>query len=231
MHVKSKIKNILKKILFLNFRNKNQRFHYKKYIKGNNNIIKYNESASLIDCTFNITGNNNSIVIDELCSLKNVTFYINGSDNIIHLYQRVKFRSGGEIWIEDYKCEVKIEECSTFENVHLACTEPHSKIEIGKDCMFAYDIDVRTGDSHSIIDHQTQKRINYAKNIKIGNHVWVASHVSILKGVQIANDSVIATRSVVTKSFNEKNILIGGVPAKQVKNNINWDRKRIYDHA
>ena len=229
--MKSTVKKIIKKILFSSSRNEANRFHCKKYIKGNNNIIKYNDNANLIDCTFNITGNNNTIVIDEFCSLKNVTFYINGSDNKIHLSQRVKFRGGGEIWIEDYQCEVEIGECSTFENVHLACTEPHSKIEIGRDCMFAYDIDVRTGDSHSILSSQTKKRINYAKNIKIGNHVWVASHVSILKGVQISDNTVIATRSVVTKSFEEKNILIGGVVAKQIKSNIDWDRRRIYEDS
>lgn len=94
--------------------------------------------------------------------------------------------------------------------------------------MFAYDIDIRTGDSHSIIDTLTNERINYAQNIHIGNHVWIASHVSILKGVHIADSSVVATRAVVTRSFEEKNILIGGMPAKKLKENIAWDRQRIY---
>lgn len=94
--------------------------------------------------------------------------------------------------------------------------------------MFAYDIDLRTGDSHSIIDAHTQKRINYAQNIEIGNHVWIASHVSILKGVRISDNSVVATRAVVTKSFEDENVLIGGTPAKKIKENINWDRQRIY---
>nr|HQE12748.1 hypothetical protein [Flavipsychrobacter sp.] len=62
----------------------------------------------------------------------------------------------------------------------------------------------------------------------IGNHIWIASHVSILKGVHIADNTVVATRAVVTKSFIEKNILIGGMPAKKLKENINWDRQRIY---
>lgn len=96
--------------------------------------------------------------------------------------------------------------------------------------MFAYDIDLRTGDSHSIIDSATMKRINYAKNIEIEDHVWIASHVSILKGVKILRNSVIATRSVVTKSFNKEGVIIGGAPAKILKENVTWSRKRIYEN-
>ena len=226
----SEIKKVFKKVLSLINPNKKHGVRIKKQINGTDNEVLFNEvTTNLINCTFSISGNNNSIAIDEFCTLKNVIFYINGSNNVVTIGKKVKFNRGGEIWVEDNNCLVKIDEASTFENVHLACTEPYSKIEIGKDCMFAYDIDVRTGDSHSIIDAQTLKRINFAKNIKIGDHVWVASHVSILKGVQIANDSVIATRSVVTKSFDSKNLLIAGQPAKQIKNNINWDRRRIYE--
>jgi acetyltransferase-like isoleucine patch superfamily enzyme len=129
--------------------------------------------------------------------------------------------------MEDDACEAVIGENTTFEDSHIAVTEPNSKITIGKDCLFAYDIDLRTGDSHSIVDSITHERINFAQNINIGNHVWIASHVSVLKGVHISDNSVVATRAVVTKSFVENNILIGGIPAKKIKGNINWDRQRI----
>jgi acetyltransferase-like isoleucine patch superfamily enzyme len=94
--------------------------------------------------------------------------------------------------------------------------------------LFAYDIDIRTGDSHSIIDTITNERVNHARDVIIGNHVWVAAHVSILKGSYISDNSVIATRALVTKRFEVPNILIGGIPARKIKSNINWDRKRIY---
>jgi acetyltransferase-like isoleucine patch superfamily enzyme len=101
-------------------------------------------------------------------------------------------------------------------------------VEIGKDCMFAYDIDIRTGDSHSIIDSTTGSRINYAKDINIGNHVWVAAHSIILKGVSIADNCVIATGAVVVKGFNEQGIIVAGNPGKIVKRNITWSRERLY---
>ncbi len=200
----------------------------KKFIRGTNNILNIDNSVVLYNCTFNIDGNNNEIEIKKSSILKNVTFFIRGDNNKIKIGQSVQFKNGGSIWIEDYKCEAIIGEGTTFENSHIAVTEPNSKIHIGKDCMFAYDIDLRTGDSHSIIDSITNERINYAQDIIIGNHVWVASHVSILKGVHIACNSIVATRAVVTKSFTDNNILIGGMPAKKLKENVNWDRQRIY---
>lgn len=60
------------------------------------------------------------------------------------------------------------------------------------------------------------------KPVHIGNHVWIASEVKILKGVSIADGCVIALGSIVTKSFDEENILIGGFPAKKIQDNVSW---------
>ncbi|MBP2659028.1 MAG: hypothetical protein H6Q69_2060 [Firmicutes bacterium] len=42
--------------------------------------------------------------------------------------------------------------------------------------MFSHDVHIRNGDSHSIIDLQTKKRINFSKDIIIGDHVWIAAY-------------------------------------------------------
>ncbi|RYX87910.1 acyltransferase [bacterium] len=199
----------------------------KKKFQGTGNVLDIAKSAILYNCIFDIVGSHNKIEIGELAILNNVKFYVRGDSNRIHIERKVSFNRGGLIWIEDQNCEAMIGENTTFEDSHLAITESYSKIHIGKDCMFAYDIDLRTGDSHSIIDSSTNERINYAKDINIGNHVWIASHVSILKGVTVSDNSVVATRAVVTKSFTENNILIAGMPAKKIKQNIDWKRQRI----
>ena len=233
--MKENLKQIVKKspVLVNFFRvltsgNKTKNNVPKKIIQGTKNVFDIDKTALLFNCTFDIVGNNNEIEINESSFFNNVTFFIRGDNNKIKIGKCVRFNRGGSVWIEDYGCEAVIGDNSTFENSHIAVTEPNSKIVIGKDCMFAYDIDLRTGDSHSIIDSVTNERVNYAQNINIGNHVWIASHVSILKGVHIADNSVVATRAVVTKSFIDSNILIGGMPAKKLKENINWDRRRIY---
>jgi acetyltransferase-like isoleucine patch superfamily enzyme len=199
-------------------------------VKGRSNKIYRSKSSIFINSKFDIKGNNNKIQIDAYCKFSNVTFYIRGNDNEVKISKNVFFNRGGLIWVEDNNCIVDIHENTTFEDTHIAVTEPGSKIIIGKDCMFAYDIDIRTGDSHSIIDVNTNNRINYAGNVLIDDHVWVASHCSILKGVELKKNTIVATRSLVTKSFNQEGIIIGGVPAEILKTNITWDRNRIYDY-
>lgn len=199
----------------------------KKNIKGRNNKIEIANSATLYNCQIKIIGNGNNVKIEASSVFNNVKIYIKGNSNSIRICNNVRFNRGGSIWIEDNYGTLLVGQKTTFEDTHLAITEDNSKIQIGEDCMFAYDIDVRTGDSHSIIDTITNKRINAAKDVIIGNHVWTAAHVSILKGSEINDNSVVATRSVVTKKFETKNILIAGAPAKQIKSNLNWDRQRI----
>jgi acetyltransferase-like isoleucine patch superfamily enzyme len=98
-------------------------------------------------------------------------------------------------------------------------------IFIGKDCMISSNVHIRTGDSHSILD-ENGNRINYAKSVNISNHCWVGEGAKILKGVTLDENSVVATGSIVTKSFNS-NSLIGGAPAKEIKQNISWNIKRF----
>lgn len=84
----------------------------------------------------------------------------------------------------------------------------------------------RTGDSHSIVN-LLGDRINASKDIVISNHVWIGHKVHINKGVKIKEDSIVATGAIVTSPIEEANVIIGGVPAKIIKRNINWDKNRI----
>lgn len=93
--------------------------------------------------------------------------------------------------------------------------------------MLAYDIDMRTTDSHSILDLKTGKRINPAKNISIGAHVWIGSHVVILKGAEIGAHNIVAAGTVVTSMKTEPNVIVAGNPAKTVKSGIDWTYERI----
>jgi len=59
-----------------------------------------------------------------------------------------------------------------------------------------------------------QERVE--KDINIGNDVWIGGNSVITAGVSLADGIIVAAGSVVTKSFYEKNIIIGGVPAKLI---------------
>ncbi len=64
------------------------------------------------------------------------------------------------------------------------------------------------------------------KGIKIGKDCWIGSKVTVLDGVNIGSHSVVAAGSVVTRSFPPYSV-IGGVPARVLKNRIEDDIKNI----
>ena len=99
-------------------------------------------------------------------------------------------------------------------------------IHIGEDCLFSDQIEFRVGDSHSILDATSGKRINPSMDINVGKHVWIGHDVKVLKGVNVGNNSIIATGAIVTKCDYPSNVIIGGV-GKILKENIDWCSQRI----
>jgi acetyltransferase-like isoleucine patch superfamily enzyme len=61
--------------------------------------------------------------------------------------------------------------------------------------------------------------------VVIGDNCWLATGCTILPGVKLGDHVVVAAGAVVVKSFEESNIILGGVPAKIVK------RIGEYDHG
>lgn len=103
-------------------------------------------------------------------------------------------------------------------NMSIICSK---KITFGDDCILGWNVHIRDCDGHSLF--QNGARINPGKDVKIGNHVWIGQDVKILKGVGIPDDSVIAMNSCVTKKFTEPKMIIGGYPAKVIKQNVDWE--------
>lgn len=93
--------------------------------------------------------------------------------------------------------------------------------------MLSSKIDIRTGDSHSLIQQETRNRLNYSESVKIGDHVWIGTGVTVLKGTSIANNCMVGAASLLCKRYLNPNCVIAGVPAKEVKRNIDWIAERI----
>lgn len=107
-------------------------------------------------------------------------------------------------------------------NQNFFCAS-NTSISFGDNILAGWNIHIRDGDGHPIYD-QDNKIINTNKPIKIGNQVWIASYSTILKGLTISDNSVVALGSIVTKSFLDPNIIIGGIPAVMVKKNVRWEK-------
>lgn len=71
----------------------------------------------------------------------------------------------------------------------------------------------------------THGNMDGSVNICIGKGCYIGSGVKFAPGVHIPDESICALGSVVTKQFTEKNTLIAGVPAKVIKENLNWKKR------
>ena len=98
--------------------------------------------------------------------------------------------------------------------VQLICA---GNIKIGNDVVIARDVIIRDTDAHEIIG-QEDKMI---KPITIGNHVWIGTRAIIMKGVTIGDGAVVAAGAIVTKDV-PANSIVAGVPAKVIRENIQW---------
>lgn len=222
--LKKRFKNN-KQVLYIKTKIRNIKAKYRNPVRGNNNVIR--NHGVLTNCVYDIQGDNNTVEIGQGALLYNMRIFMRGNNHKLIIGSNCRF-NGGDFYFEDDDCTVQIGDRTTVESAHFAVTEPGKSITVGSDCMFSNGIELRTGDSHSIIDNTTKLRINYAKDIHVKNHVWIGAKAIILKGVTIGNDSIVGTGSLVTSDVPE-NCIAAGIPAKVVKENTNWDRKRIYD--
>lgn len=198
--------------------------NFKKLIK--NKIVL--RGVFVKNTKLNINGEGNIIIIDKLTRLENVEINMYGDYGKLEIEEKCIIKNSN-FWFEDFSSSIIIGKNTTFERVHIASLENNSKVTIGEDCMFSRGIEIRTGDSHAVIDLLTMKKVNKAKDIYIGNHVWVGANVTVLKGVSIPDGCVIGLGSIITKSINERNSIVVGVPAKIVRRSIKWCRENMVE--
>jgi acetyltransferase-like isoleucine patch superfamily enzyme len=90
---------------------------------------------------------------------------------------------------------------------------------IGDNCSISWDCQILDEDFHGF---HYEGRKQSEDVIRIGNNVWIGCGVKIYKGTVIPDGCVIASDSIVKGVFHEKNCLIGGHPAKALKENVKW---------
>ncbi len=92
-------------------------------------------------------------------------------------------------------------------------------ISFGRDVLIGWEVTIMDGDGHET-GHEGQFCEKYA-DITIGDHVWIAAYAKILKNSEIRSNSVVGLNALVSKHFQEENILIGGIN-RVLKKQIEW---------
>jgi acetyltransferase-like isoleucine patch superfamily enzyme len=88
-------------------------------------------------------------------------------------------------------------------------------IEIGNDVLIGQGVCFMDHEAHGIAP-ENRKTIGDVGKIIIGNNVWIGNNVTILKNTEIGENSIVAAHAVVNGKF-PNNVIIGGVPAKIIK--------------
>lgn len=113
----------------------------------------------------------------------------------------------------------------TFESLHAVLHE--GRIRIGNDCMFSVNVNLRQTDGHPIFDAATGQRINFPRDIQIGNHVWVGYEAYLLAGCTIGDDCIVGARSVTSGCFPD-GVILAGSPARVVRTGITWRKDELH---
>lgn len=93
-------------------------------------------------------------------------------------------------------------------------------VEIGKDCIIAWDTFITDCDWHGI------EGKNSTKKTIIKDHTWIGVGAKILKGAVINKNSIVTSLSVVLEGEYPERVLLSGAPAKVLRTNIsNWHRE------
>jgi acetyltransferase-like isoleucine patch superfamily enzyme len=135
---------------------------------------------------------------------KNSKLTING-DFSIYSGSDIRVFDNGELILNGGYCTA---------GVQIVCFK---KITIGRGCAIARDVIIRDTDAHKILNSNRPM----TEEVVIGEHVWIGNRAIIMKGVTIGDGAVIAAGAIVTKDVPKK-CLVGGVPAKVIRENVEW---------
>ena len=94
-------------------------------------------------------------------------------------------------------------------------------LRIGDNCIISWDCQFLDENFHSF-SYEGQIPTNRRKSIEIGNNVWIGNGVKIYQGAIIPDGCVVAAHSVIRGEFKRQNVLIGGMPAREIKSNVKW---------
>lgn len=180
--------------------------------------------GTFLNCVnIKVKGCNNEVVIGEKTMMSNSNIVVSGNNCRLTIVGGGTNINNALIRVIGDNSSITISTKFTLNGGTIEACEGKS-ITIGEDCMFAAGIRVSTTDHHSIIDIDTNERVNKASDIVIGNHVWLGINVSIHKGSKIADDAVVGEGSIVNGLLETEHAVYVGCPAKLVKQMVTWCR-------
>ena len=96
---------------------------------------------------------------------------------------------------------------------HDSIVNHNGHLHVGRGCWFSGDVKFIQC-NHDIDDPDV---ILPYEDIVVGDHCWFGANVVVLPGVILGDHTVVAAGAVVTRSFPEGYVVLGGIPAEVIK--------------
>lgn len=166
-----------------------------------------------------ILKNGSMVEIGDVLKLNENCMIHNGRTTILRLDENAKFLAqntsiyyGGDIIV--FKDGIlKIGNSFINSDCRIRC---HQSITIGDGCAISHELTIMDSDAHALNGER------HTAPVTIGNHVWIGTHVTILSGVTVGDGAVIAAGALVKENV-PAGCLVAGVPAKAVKEKVDWE--------
>lgn len=94
-------------------------------------------------------------------------------------------------------------------------------VTVGERCAIGWQTQFLDNDLHELRIEGNLGR--QSGEIVIGDRVWLGSRVTVLKGTTIGSGCVVAAGSVVSGNFSKEACLIGGTPARVIREGVWWN--------
>ncbi|WP_298787500.1 acyltransferase [uncultured Marinococcus sp.] len=104
-------------------------------------------------------------------------------------------------------------------SVHPMCyIEANGGVEIGNDVSIAHGVTIMsTTHNYKLKDVPIKDQKISTNKVLISNNVWIGAKSTILCGIKLGSGNIVAAHTLVTKDFINENIVLGGIPAKEIK--------------
>lgn len=179
------------------------------------NLSAFKRTAVSIDPSASIElGTGRVIINDSWCAANPFpTLFSMKANSRLIVHGSFSFYSNADISVNE---NAILEIGSGFVN-HGARIHCFERVIIGDQVYIGDDVAIRDSDGHELIGSGKPMTMP----IVIGNHVWIGAKVTILKGVTIGEGAIVAAGSVVSHDVPPRT-LVGGVPAKVIRENVSW---------
>ena len=187
---------------------------------NNDNIKLRGEIPKMINSNVFIHGKDNILFCEEGVTLENSRIDFHQDNSILYLSRNNHNYHVSISLNRDSVCFIG--KNNFFNGMTTVVASETKNIIIGSDCLFSYNIIIRTSDGHGIYSTENKERLNHAKSIYVGDHVWFGQNSFVLKGTEIHSGSIIGAGSILSNKIIPSNVTFAGNPARLIKKNVFW---------